>query len=183
MARIVANFFISVDGVVEGPDQWHFPYFNDEMGAMVDAGMSRAAGFLMGRRMYDEWSAYWTTTDSDPEIGERLTGTRKYVVSNSLRQADWANTTIVTGDVEARLREIKEQVEGDLQISGSATTVRWLLANGLLDELNLLVHPIVVGHGQRLFEDTPTRPLKLTGSETFKTGVLHLTYVPEATKD
>nr|WP_311132293.1 dihydrofolate reductase family protein [Nonomuraea gerenzanensis] len=168
-----------MDGVVESPDQWHFPYWNDEMGAMVQSGMDSAAGFLMGRKLYDEWSSYWTTTDADPEIATRFNDAPKYVVTSSLRQADWANTTIVTGDVAARLREIKERAEGDLQISGSATTVGWLLANGLLDELNLLVHPIVVGHGQRLFTDTPTRPLKLTRNETFKTGVLHLTYVPE----
>ncbi|TYB47343.1 dihydrofolate reductase [Nonomuraea sp. PA05] len=180
MARIVSSFFISVDGVVESPDQWHFPYWNDEMGAMVQSGMDGAAGFLMGRKLYEEWSSYWTTTDADPEISARFNAAPKYVVTGSLKQADWANTTIVTGDPAARLREIKEQVEGDIQVSGSATTVRWLLAEGLLDELHLLVHPIVVGHGRRLFEDTPTRPLKLTGNETYQTGVLHLTYVPEA---
>ncbi|GAA2886358.1 dihydrofolate reductase family protein [Nonomuraea rubra] len=180
MAKIVSSFFISVDGVVESPDQWHFPYWCDEMGTMVQAGMESAAGFLMGRKLYDEWSAYWTATDADPEIAARYNEAPKYVVTSSLERADWANTTIVSGDVAARLREIKERVEGDIQVAGSATTVRWLLANGLLDELNLLVHPIVVGRGQRLFEDTPTHPLKLVRNETWKTGVLYLTYVPEA---
>ncbi|GLW24006.1 dihydrofolate reductase [Microbispora amethystogenes] len=181
MAKIVSSFFISLDGVVESPDQWHFPYWSDEMGAVVQAGMENAAGFLMGRRLYDEWSAYWTTTDQDPEVAAAFNNARKWVVSNTLEKADWSNTTLVSGDVAGRLRELKEQTtEGDIQMSGSATTVRWLLANGLLDELNLLVHPIVVGRGHRLFEDTPTHKLKLTRSETFKTGVLHLTYVPDA---
>ncbi|MGI5162356.1 dihydrofolate reductase family protein [Microbispora sp. CA-102843] len=181
MARIVANFFISLDGVVESPDQWHFPYWNDEMGAAVQAGMQTSAGMLMGRKLYEEWSAYWTTTDQDQEIAEVFNNAPKYVVSSTLEKADWNNTTVVNGDVAARIRELKEQIEGgDLQMSGSATTVRWLLANGLLDELNLLVHPIVVGHGQRLFEDTPTHKLKLVKSETFKTGVLNLSYVPDA---
>ncbi|GAB3148582.1 dihydrofolate reductase family protein [Microbispora hainanensis] len=181
MARIVANFFISLDGVVESPDQWHFPYWNDEMGAVVQAGMQTSAGMLMGRRLYDEWSAYWTTTDQDPEIAAAFNSAPKYVVSSTLEKADWNNTSVVNGDVAARLRELKEQIQGgDLQMSGSATTVRWLLANGLLDELNLLVHPIVVGRGQRLFEDTPAHKLKLVKSETFTTGVLNLSYVPDA---
>ncbi|MEU7990515.1 dihydrofolate reductase family protein [Streptosporangium canum] len=180
MAKIVSNFFISLDGVTESPDQWHFPYFNDEMGAAVEAGVQNAAAFLMGRKLYDEWSAYWPTADMDEDFAKFINNAQKYVVSNTLEKADWNNTTVVSGDVAARLREIKEQTDGDIQMSGSATTVRWLLANGLLDELNLLVHPIAVGHGRRLFEDTPTHPLKLVKSETFQTGVLNLTYVPDA---
>ena len=101
-------------------------------------------------------------------------------MSSTLEKADWDNTTVVSGDVAAKLNELKEQIDGDIQMSGSATTVRWLLANGLLDELHLLVHPIAVGHGQRLFEDTPTHPLKLVESTTFQSGVLDLTYVPDA---
>lgn len=178
MGKIVSSFFISVDGVVESPDQWHFPYWCDEMGAFVQAGMESAYGFLMGRKLYDEWSGYWTTTDADPEIAATFNEARKFVVSNSLEKADWANTTVISGDVAAGLRELKERSEGDLQISGSATTVRWLLANGLLDELHLLVHPIAVGRGQRLFEDTPTHPLKLTGSKTWSSGVILASYAP-----
>ncbi|MET8338773.1 dihydrofolate reductase family protein [Streptosporangium canum] len=180
MAKIISNFFISLDGVTESPDQWHFPYFNDEMGAAVEAGVQNAAAFLMGRKLYDEWSAYWPTADMDEDFAKFINNAQKYVVSNTLKKADWNNTTVVSGDVAARLRAIKEQTDGDIQMSGSATTVRWLLANGLLDELNLLIHPIAVGHGRRLFEDTPTHPLKLVKSETFQTGVLNLTYVPDA---
>jgi dihydrofolate reductase len=180
MGKIVSSFFISLDGVVESPDQWHFPYFNDEMGAAIEGGMQSAAAFLMGRKLYEEWSAYWTTTDQDQDFAAFINNARKYVVSNTLEKADWNNTTIVSGDIAAQLREVKEQADGDIQMSGSATTVRSLLANGVLDELNLLVHPIVVGHGQRLFEDTETHRLKLVKSETFRTGVLNLSYVPDA---
>ncbi|MFF0311056.1 dihydrofolate reductase family protein [Streptosporangium sp. NPDC004379] len=180
MAKIVSNFFISLDGVIESPDQWHTPYFDDQMGAAIGAGMQEATAFLMGRRLYEEWSAYWTTTDQDQDFAKFINGTPKYVVSNTLREAEWSNTTVVSGDVAARLREVKERTDGTIQMSGSATTVRWLLANGLLDELKLLVHPIAVGHGQRLFEDTPTHRLKLVESETFRSGVLNLTYVPDA---
>lgn len=180
MGRIVSNFFISLDGVVESPDQWHFPYFNDEMGAAIGAGVQNAAAFLMGRKLYEEWSAYWPTADADEDFAKFINNARKYVVSDTLEKADWNNTTIVSGDVAAKLRELKEQTDGDIQMSGSATTVRRLLADGLLDELNLLLHPIAVGRGRRLFEDTPTHPLKLVKSETFQTGVLNLTYVPAA---
>ncbi|GGP09928.1 dihydrofolate reductase family protein [Nonomuraea glycinis] len=180
MGKIVSSFFISLDGVVESPDQWHFPYWSDEMGAVVEAGMQSAAAMLMGRTLYDEWSAYWTSTDTDQEVAKALNEARKYVVSSTLTKADWANTTVISGDVAAKVNELKAQIDGDIQMSGSATTVRWLLANGLLDELHLLVHPIAVGHGRRLFEDTPTHPLKLVESTTFQTGVLDLTYVPDA---
>ncbi|WP_214318753.1 dihydrofolate reductase family protein [Nonomuraea sediminis] len=178
MGKIISNFFISLDGVTEAPDQWHFPYWNDEMGAAVEAGMQSAAAMLMGRKLYEEWAAYWPTAEADQEVAAALNGVRKYVVSNTLEKADWNNTTVISGDVTAGLNELKKQIDGDIQMSGCATTVRWLLANGLLDELRLLVHPIAVGHGQRLFEDTPTQPLKLIKSETFQTGVLNLTFVP-----
>lgn len=178
MGKIVSNFFISLDGVVESPDKWHFPYFNDEMGAAVGRGSESAGAFLMGRVLYEQWASYWPHQGDDVPFASFINNVPKYVVSNTLTSATWNNTTIVSGDVAGRLREIEAETDGDVAMSGSATLVRWLLANGLLDELRLLVHPIAVGHGQRLFEDTPTYPLRLTRHETFQTGVLNLTYVP-----
>ena len=140
--------------------------------------MSTTGAFLMGRRLYDEWSDYWPQQGPEVPFSEYINGVQKYVVSSSLTDATWNNTTLVNGDVAARLREVKEQTEGDLGMSGSATTVRWLLANDLLDELALLVHPIAVGSGQRLFQDTPTYPLRLVHSETLDSGVLHVRYQP-----
>jgi dihydrofolate reductase len=98
-------------------------------------------------------------------------------VSNTLEEATW-NTTIVSGDVASALRGIKQRSDGDIGMSGSATTVRWLLENGLLDELALLVHPIVVGHGKHLFEESPTHSLQLEDHDVLKTGVLYLSYTP-----
>jgi dihydrofolate reductase len=177
MGKIVSNFFISLDGVVESPDKWHFPYFNDEMGAAIGAGSEGAGGFLMGRKLYDEWSQFWPQQGPEVPFSEFINSIPKYVVSSSLTDPQWANSTVLPGDVE-RVRQLKEQVDGPLVMSGSATTVRWLLANGLLDELALLVHPIAVGSGQRLFEDTATYPLRLVNQSAFSTGVLHLTYAP-----
>ena len=178
MGRIVSNFFISLDGVVERPDQWHFPYFDDEMSRIVGEGMQNQSGILLGRRLYDEWSQFWPQQGPEVPFSEFINGIPKYVVSSTLSEATWKNTTLVNGDVAARLREVKESTDGDIGMSGSATTVRWLLANGLLDELALLVHPIAVGSGQRLFEDTPTYPLRLVSQQAFSTGVLHVVYAP-----
>jgi dihydrofolate reductase len=178
MGKIVSNFFISLDGVVESPENWHFPYFNDEMGATIGKGTETTEAFLMGRVLYEQWADYWPSQGDDVPFSSFINNVPKYVVSNTLDKATWNNTTLVSGDVASQLREIKERTERDISMSGSATLVRWLLANGLLDELALLVHPIAVGHGQRLFEDTPTHPLKLVHEETFETGVLHLRYAP-----
>jgi dihydrofolate reductase len=179
MRKIKSNFFISLDGVVESPDKWHFPYFNDEMGEAVGAGFATTDAMLMGRVLYDEWAAYWPD-HADQPFGDVINGMRKYVVSNSLQTADWQNTEVIGGDAATALRELKGRDGGDISMSGSATTVRWLLREGLLDELNLLVHPIAVGEGMaRLFEpDEPTVPLQLLRSEAFSTGVLNLSYAP-----
>jgi dihydrofolate reductase len=179
MRKIKSNFFISLDGVVESPDKWHFPYFNDEMGAAVGAGFSTADAVLMGRVLYEEWAAYWPQ-NADQPFGDVINDIQKYVVSNSLQQAEWQNTEVISGDAAGKLKELKAQDGGDIAMSGSATTVRWLLREGLLDELNLLVHPIAVGEGfARLFPpNEPTTPLQLLRSETFETGVLNLSYGP-----
>ena len=181
MRKIKSHFFISLDGVVETPDKWHFPYFDDEMGAVVGAGFASTDAMLMGRVLYEEWAAYWPEHADEP-FGEVMNSMRKYVVSSSLQAAEWQNAEVLGGDDEAarKLADLKAQEGGDIALSGSATTVRWLLREGLLDELNLLVHPIAVGKGMgRLFPaDEPTVPLKLLSSEAFATGVLNLAYAP-----
>ncbi len=184
MSRIVSNFFISLDGVVESPEQWHFPYFDDEMGAAVGRGVEQTTAFLMGRRLYQEWAQYWPSQTEGDDLGFAafINAVPKYVLSNTLTETTWQNTTQLSGgseEIAARLREIKAQTDGEIALSGSATTVRWLLAHGLLDELRLLVHPIAVGRGQRLFEDTATHRLRLLSHETFRSGVLNLVYAPE----
>jgi dihydrofolate reductase len=176
--KIVANFFIALDGVVEAPDQWHFQYFNDEMGEAVQAGFASSDALLMGATLYREWSQFWPTSD-DP-FADVMNSTQKYVVSNSLEELDWQNSHLIKGDEAVeRIRELKAQPGKNIAMSGSATLVRWLLREGLLDELNLLVHPIAVGSGQRLFDDTtPLQKLELVSSTTFTTGVVHLVYRP-----
>jgi dihydrofolate reductase len=180
MSTIKSYFFISLDGVVEAPDQWHFPYFNDEMGAAIGAGAANLRAYVMGRVLYEEWAGYWPEHADEP-FGDVINDTKKYVLSNTLTSADWKNSEVIGGDAAAsKLAELKAEEGGDLVLSGSPTTVRWLLGEGLLDELHLLVHPIVVGGGMaRLFpDDVPQAPLKLLSAETFETGVQYLVYAP-----
>ncbi|MDF5757573.1 dihydrofolate reductase family protein [Spongiactinospora sp. TRM90649] len=174
MRKIISGLFISLDGVVEAPDQWHFPYFDEDMGNAVQAMMNDSEAMLLGRRTYEEFAGYWPTSTDD--LAGHMNGTPKYVVSNTLTSADWQNSTLVSGDVVKELARIKEEPGGNLAITGSGTLVASLLRAGLLDELHLLVHPIVVGSGKRLFEDGAQVPLRLTDSTTFSTGVLHLVY-------
>jgi dihydrofolate reductase len=182
VGKIVSNFFIAFDGVVERPDQWHFPYFDDDMGRVVGAGMETTGAFLLGRRLYDEWSEYWPAQGPDVPFSSFINGLPKYVITHRPIEGElWNNTKHLGADPVDELRRLKESSDGDIGMSGCATTVRWLVANDLLDEFNLLVHPIAVGTGQRLFEDTPTVPLTLLSSDALPSGVLHLRYAPQKT--
>jgi dihydrofolate reductase len=183
MGRIVSNFFISLDGVVEAPNEWHFPYFDDAMGRVMGEGMASQTAFLMGRRLYDEWSEYWPQQGDEVPFSSHINNVPKYVVTHRpIEGSLWRNTTVLSDDPAAQVQALKDTTDGDIAMSGCATTVRWLLANDLLDELALLVHPIAVGKGQRLFEDTPTVPLTLLSSEALPSGVLHLRYAPATTR-
>ncbi|GAA5127038.1 dihydrofolate reductase family protein [Pseudonocardia adelaidensis] len=175
MGSIKSSLFISLDGVIESPETWHFDYFNDEMGAAVGALMDND-GMLLGRRTYDGFAEYWPTADPEDPITGQMNGARKYVVSNTLTEATWENSTIVSGDVKSELTKLKQDV--NLGTTGSAVLVRWLLEQELVDELHLLVHPLVVGKGQRLFADGAKVPLKLLSATPFTTGVVHMVYGP-----
>lgn len=179
MRKITATLFMSLDGVVESPDKWHFPYFNDEMNAAIGAAVTESDALMMGRVNYQEWAAYWPAQSSDDEFTDFMNNTPKFVVSTTLNQAEltWNNSTLVTGDVEAEITKLKQQPGKYIAISGSGTLIESLLHNGLLDELHLMIHPVVVGHGKRLFTDgVDQHALKLVNSQIFSTGVVYLIY-------
>lgn len=183
MRKILATMFISLDGVVEAPDQWHFPYFNDQMGAAVGRVMVGADTFLIGRVTYDSFAGAWPDRElageEDAEFAKSLGDTRKVVVSRQNLEFTWRNSELLKGELIEGVRALKNEPGGHIAISGSPSIVRQLLDAGLLDELHLLVHPIAVRKGIRLFEEgTDPVPLKLVASETFETGVLDLIYVP-----
>jgi len=177
--KIVAGLFISLDGVGEAPETWHFPYFNDEMAQVVGSLMADADTMLLGRVTYQDFAAYWPQQGSDVELADHMNSTPKLVASTTLDTVEWQNSTLIKGDVADELATLKEQPGKNISITGSATLVRSLLRDNVLDELHLLVHPIVVGRGKRLFEDgSDQMPLNLVKSTTFSTGVLSLTYAP-----
>ena len=181
MRKVIAAEFVSLDGVMESPDQWHFPYFNDEMGQTIGEGFAASDAMLMGRVLYEEWAAYWPQQDPEENpVAEQMNGVQKYVVSTTLEEPlEWQNSTLIRGDVAEEISELKRQPGKEIVISGSGALVRSLLRNGLIDELRLMVHPIVVGSGKRLFEEDEEQiALELVDSKTFATGVVYLTYRP-----
>jgi dihydrofolate reductase len=181
MRKVVATEFLSLDGVMEAPNEWHFPYFDDEMGEAIGEGFASSDAMMMGRVNYEEWAAYWPKQDPEENpVAPVMNGTQKYVVSTTLEEPlGWENSTLIKDDVAEEIEKLKKGPGKDIAISGSATLVRSLLKDGLLDELKLMVHPVVVGKGKRLFKDEGDQiPLELVDSRTFSTGVLYLTYRP-----
>jgi dihydrofolate reductase len=184
MRKITAGLFISLDGVVEAPDQWHFPYFNEEMGAAVDGQLGAVDTMLLGRKTYDSFAEAWpdreTAGEDDADFAKKLGDARKIVVSNRNLEFTWRNSELLQGDLVEAVTALKNEPGGDIGMSGSISIVRQLLDAGLLDELHLLVHPIAVRKGLRLFDESDaTTPLKLLKSETFETGVQYLVYGPD----
>jgi dihydrofolate reductase len=183
MRKITAGLFISLDGVVEAPDEWHFPYFNEEMGAAVDATLGAADTILFGRKTYDSFAEAWPEREAaggeDAGLARKLGDARKIVVSHQQLEFTWRNSEQLEGDLVEAVTALKNEPGANIGLSGSVSVVRQLLAAGLLDELHLLVHPIAVRKGMRLFDEGETRiPLTLLSSQAFKTGVLNLVYGP-----
>lgn len=181
MRRVIASELVSLDGVIEAPETWHLPYFNDEMGEAIGAAMADSDAMLFGRVTYDEFAAFWPSqSGEDQEFADYMNNAPKYVVSTTLEEPlQWNNSTLISGDVAEEIANLKQQPGKDIAIVGSGTLVRSLLRDGLLDELGLMVHPIVLGRGKRLFEDgIDEMALELVDSKTFSTGVLYLTYRP-----
>jgi dihydrofolate reductase len=182
MRKIVAGLFVSLDGVVESPEQWQFPYFNDEMGQALGSSMAASDTLLLGRRTYQEFAAFWPGKGTDDPVGAYMNNTPKLVASTTLDTVEWHNSTLLGGDLAEELGKLKQQPGKNINVSGSGTLVRSLLRQSLLDELGLLVCPIVVGRGMRLFDDWSEQlQLKLQDAKAFGTGVLSLTYTPAVT--
>jgi len=184
--RLILMEFLSLDGVAQGPGSpdedtsdgftrggWLVPHLDDEFIQLVANWLSEVDAFLFGRRTYDNFSRDWPkVTDPDDPFAGKLNGLPKYVASHSLAKADWAPTTILSGDVPAQVAELKRQPGRELQIHGSARLAQSLLAAGLIDELRLLIAPVVVGSGRRLFpEGGAPAGLRLLRNETTAAGV------------
>jgi dihydrofolate reductase len=191
--RLILMEFLSLDGVAQGPGSpdedtsdgfesggWLVPHLDDEFIGLVTDWLGEVDAFLFGRRTYENFSRDWPkVTDPNDPFAPKLNGLPKYVASNSLAEADWAPSTILSGDVPARVGELKQQPGRELQIHGSARLAQSLLAAGLIDELRLLIAPVVVGSGRRLFPEggAPTG-LRLLRNETTSGGVAVHVYEP-----
>jgi dihydrofolate reductase len=186
MATITASLFMALDGVVDpGVGNWHFPYFNEEMGEAV-AGSHDADVMLFGRVTYDSFAGAWpereTAGGEDAPFAKRLGDMRKIVASRSPLGFHWRNSEQLQGDLVEAVTELKDDSAiRRVALSGSVSVVRQLLDAGLLDELHLFVHPATAGSGLSLFEDGgPSRHLKLISAQPFQTGVVYLVYAPDA---
>lgn len=173
MQKLIGAMQIALDSVVEAPERWSFANYNDKLGAAIDTVMGQADAMMMGRVLYQEWAAYWPAQTSDNDMATMMNSIPKYVVSTTLTQADeWSNSSVISGDVAQAIADLKQQEGKNITISGSPMLVRSLLRHGLLDELHLILHPVVVGSGKRLFPDgSDGQTLKLLDSKTFSTGV------------
>jgi dihydrofolate reductase len=181
MRKIVAGLFVSLDGVIEAPETWTGPYFSPEIGQVVGTLIAAGDTLLLGRRTYETFARSFANAGGDNPMAAQMNSVRKVVVSTTLTSADWQNSALVGSDVESAVTGLKAEDGKNINMSGSATLVASLLRLGLLDELDLLIFPVVVGSGRRLFhEDGEPTALSLLGSTTFDNGVIHATYGPAA---
>ena len=191
--RLTVTTFLSVDGVYQGPggpDEdrsggfdrggWLVPHFDEATGQFMNETFDKVDAFLLGRRTYEIFAASWPkVTDPADPIANRLNTLPKYVVSTTLRSADWQNSTIVNGDIPAEVARLKEKPGRELQVHGSGMLARMLLENDLVDELRLLVFPVIVGAGRRLFPDAGVATgLRLVDSRTTGSGTAIHVYQP-----
>lgn len=177
MGRVLVHEFMSLDGCIDTPS-WTADYpFDPAMGEAIGAVVSSCSGILLGRRTYDMFAPAWSARTADDDPGAPFfNDSPKYVVSAGLRDPEWAHTTVLGPYSADSIRELKEGSAGDLYVSGSATLVRAMLADGLVDELHLFVFPLVLGGRLRLFADDARVPLTLRTCEPYTSGVVHLAY-------
>jgi dihydrofolate reductase len=177
MRKLVVAEFISLDGVVEAPETWHFPYLSPEMFAAMGQSAAQTDTMLLGRVTYQSFAGAFADTPDDDPVGAMMNRPTKVVVSTTLTELDWRNSVLLTGDVVEGIGRLKETDGLNILTTGSTTLVRTMLRAGLVDELDLLVHPIVVGSGIRLFEaDGPHIGLKLVDCATLPNGVTRQIY-------
>jgi dihydrofolate reductase len=190
--KLTATMMLTVDGVYQGPggpDEdrrggfdrggWVAPFFDEEGGRFVTSVFERADALLLGRRTWEIFEAYWPHHDTGDPVSHGINVLPKYVPSTTLKDPTWQNTHVISGDVEAAVRELKAKAGRELQVHGSGELLRWLLERDLVDELNLEVCPVVVGDGLRLFpEHGQTHNLTLVESRTTPSGMSLLTYRP-----
>jgi dihydrofolate reductase len=176
MREIVAGLAVTLDGVVDSPSG-NWMRFDEEMWDIIRAGIAESDAILLGRRTYLEFAELWPRQSRDTPMAAYMNDTPKYVASRTLDTVNWSGARLLTGDLGEALRDLKQRPGKKIQLPGSPRLVRSLLVDGLLDELSLMIHPIVLGHGAKLFEDGSGQvDLELVASRTLRSGVVSLTY-------
>ena len=188
MGRIVVTEFISLDGVIEDPGGaedykyggWSFEISRGDEGDQFKVDeTTNSAALLLGRKTYEGFADAWPSREGD--FADKFNSMPKYVVSSRLKDPEWTNSTVLSGDLATEVSKLKEELDGDIVVHGSAQLAQALLDQGLVDELRLMVFPVVLGSGKRLFGETSDKkPLRLSDSRTVGDGVAILTYVPAA---
>ena len=181
MRKVVSWLFITLDGVVEAPNEWQFDVMDNEMMAAITSQMEAEEAILMGRVTYQDWLPFWPSSTDEP-YASHINQIPKYVVSRTLEEVEWGRwekPTLIKVDLAREINKLKGGSGKNISVSGSPTLVRSLLAENLLDELQLMIHPVVVGKGKRLFtEDVDLKRLQLVDSKVTGTGVVIVTYQP-----
>ncbi|HEY7984346.1 MAG TPA: dihydrofolate reductase family protein [Ktedonobacterales bacterium] len=179
MGKIVVTMFMTLDGVMEAPQEWSFQFASPEQNQFKVGEMIAADALLLGRVTYEGFAAAWPGRTDEAGFADRMNGVPKYVVSTTLKQADWNNSHIVGPDLAHEVARIKALHQGDILVAGSAQLVRALLRAGLVDEYRLMIFPIVRGKGKRLFDEgLDTTSFTLASSAIFSSGTAVLTYRP-----
>lgn len=179
MRKLTAGLFHSIDGVVEAPDQWQFDAFDDELGGLMMKTMANIDTVILGRVGYEEWAGYWPNAEADQEFAGFINNVPKHVASRTLKgKLGWQNSSLIAGDLEDFVRELKSRQGGDIAVMSSISLVRQLFLAGLIDELMLITHPVIAGSGWRhLFApDDPVTRLVLKDSVRTSKGNVVSTY-------
>ena len=174
MRKVALQMYVTLDGVMEAPQNWSFGFWGDALETYAFNRLLAADALLLGRATYQEFVAAWPSRTNDP-FADRMNSLPKFVVSKTLEQPEW-NATVIGGDVAEEVRRLKQQPGGDLLVYGSRQLVTTLLDRDLIDDIRIWVHPIVAGHGQRLFDRPARKTLNLVDTTTFDTGVVQLSY-------
>lgn len=176
MREVVVTEFVSLDGVMEEP-AWTAPYWNDEIAKFKTDEMLASDALLLGRVTYQGFAAAWP--ESKDEGAERMNSIPKYVVSTTLDKVEWNNSRLIKGDIVGEITKLKQQNGQDILVYGSAALLQTLMKHDLVDRYRLLVYPVVVGKGKRLFQEDTTSKLNLVSAQSFSSGVTGLVYEPD----
>ena len=179
MRKVIVSEFVTLDGVMEGPDKWQLQFWNEEAAKFKFDELFASDALLLGRVTYQEFAAAWPSMTDEEGFADRMNSLPKFVVSTTLEEVEWNNARLIKGNIAEEVSKLKQQPGQDILIAGSADLVNTLMQHDLIDEYRIMLHPVVVGSGKRLFRDgSDTKVLRLVETKTFSSGVVVLSYQP-----